>query len=100
MAVCRIIDTGVSPEQYEKVRDKVGARDNPPDGGQLHIAAKGTDGTIRIIEIWDTREQAEAFGEKVRAAREEMGVGGPPPPVEKHEQQKLHSLLTAQQAPA
>jgi hypothetical protein len=97
MAVCRIIDTGVSPEQYERVRDKVGARDNPPDGGQLHIAAKRTDGTIRIIEVWDTREQAEAFGEKVRAAREEMGVGGAMPPVEYLE---LHTLMTAQQAPA
>jgi hypothetical protein len=97
MAVCRIIETGASPEQYEKVRDKVGARDNPPDGGQLHIAAKGTDGTIRIIEVWDTREQAEAFGEKVRAARQDMGIGGAPPPVEYLE---LHSLLTPQQAPA
>jgi hypothetical protein len=97
MAVCGIIDTGVSPEQYEKVRDKVGAGDNPPDGGQLHIAAKGTDGTIRIIEVWDTREQAEAFGEKDRAAREEMGVGDATPPIEYLE---LHSLITAQQAPA
>jgi len=97
MAVCRIIETGVSPEQYEKVRDKVGARDNPPDGGQLHIAAKGADGTIRIIEVWDTREQAEAFGEKVRVARQEMGVGGPMPPVEYLE---LHALMTPQQAPA
>jgi hypothetical protein len=97
MAVCRIIETGVSPEQYEKVRDKVGARDNPPDGGQLHIAAKADDGTIRIIEVWDTREQAEAFGEKVRAAREEMGVGSPMPPVEYLE---LHALMMPQQAPA
>ena len=63
MAVCRIIDTGVSPEQYEKVRDKVGARDNPPFGSQLHIAA----------------------------------VGGATPPIEYLE---LHSLITAQQAPA
>ena len=93
MAVCRIIETGVSPEQYEKVRDKAGAR----DGNQLHIAAKGTDGTIRIIEVWDTREQAEAFGEKVRAVRQEMGIGGAMPPVEYLE---LHTLEMAQQAPA
>jgi hypothetical protein len=53
--------------------------------------------TIRIIEVWDTREQAEAFGEKVRAAREEMSVGGPMPPVEYLE---LHALMTPQQAPA
>ena len=96
MAVCRIIETGVSPEQYEKIRDKVGARDNPPDGGQLHIAAISTDGTIRIIEVWDTREQAEAFSEKVRAARQEMGAGAMPPV----EYLELHTLTAAQQAPA
>ena len=63
----------------------------------MHIAAKGDDGTIRIIEVWDTREQAEAFGEKVRAARQEMGVGGPMPPVE---YLGLHALMMPQQAPA
>ncbi len=83
MAICRIIETGATPEQYERVSDKVGTRETPPDGGQLHIAAKGADGTIRIIEVWDSKEQAEAFGERVRAARQELGVGdGSMPPIE------------------
>jgi hypothetical protein len=47
----------------------------------VHIAAKRTG----------------AFGENVRAAREEVGVGGAMPPVEYLE---LHTLMTAQQAPA
>ena len=52
---------------------------------------------MRIIEVWDTREQAEAFGEKVHAVRQEMGIGGAMPPVEYLE---LHTLEMAQQAPA
>jgi hypothetical protein len=36
---------------------------------------------MRIVEVWDSREQAEEFGEKVRAVREEVGVGGDEPPV-------------------
>jgi hypothetical protein len=28
--------------------------------------------------VWDSREEAERFTERVRAAREEVGVPGPP----------------------
>jgi hypothetical protein len=44
-----------------------------PPGDQLHIVAVGEDGKVRVIEVWDTREQAEAFGERVREARERAG---------------------------
>jgi hypothetical protein len=82
MAICRIIETGVPPEDYEKVRAAVGVGDSVPSGGQLHIAAVGEDGNVRVIEVWDTREQAEAFGERVREARERAGVGsGEMPPI-------------------
>ncbi len=98
MAICRIIETGATPDEYERVSEKVGARDNPPEGGQLHIAAKGDDGLVRIIEVWDSREQAEAFGEKVRATRLEMGVGdGSMPPIEYFE---LVRMLARENAPA
>jgi hypothetical protein len=81
MAICRMIETGATPEQYDQVRSRLGVDDSPPAGGQLHIAARGDDGKIRVIEVWDTREQAEAWGEKVRAVREELGfsTAGPPP---------------------
>lgn len=81
MAVCRIIEARVAPEEYDRVAEKLGMGDSPPPGAQLHIAAVGDDGQVRIVEVWDSREQAEEFGEKVRAAREEAGVGGEPPPI-------------------
>jgi hypothetical protein len=81
MAVCRIIETGATADQYEQVRSKLGVDEsNPPPGGQIHIAVKGDDGTIRVIEVWESREQAEEWGEKVRAARQELGIGGESPP--------------------
>ena len=76
MAVCRMIETGVPPEDYERVRAQVGLGDTTPPGGLIHIAAVGDDGNVRVIEVWETREQAEAFGDQVRAARERVGVGG------------------------
>jgi len=80
MAVCRIIETSATPEQYDQVRERLGVGDSPPPGCSTHIAARGDDGTIRIVEVWDSREQAEQFGEKVRAVREELGIGGGGPP--------------------
>ena len=79
MAICRIIETGRTPEEYDQIREKVGIGDTPPAGGKLHIAARGDDGKIRVIEVWDSKEQAEAFGEKVMAARNELGFGGERP---------------------
>ena|SRR5215831_11329909 len=80
MAICRIIETGATPEQYEQVRSQLGVEESPPPGGLIHIAARGEDGTIRIIEVWETREHAEEWGEKVRATRQELGLVGATPP--------------------
>ena len=80
MTICRIIETGATPEQYEQVRSKLGVDESPPPGGLIHIAAKGENGTIRVIEVWETRDQAEEWGDKVRATREELGIGGTTPP--------------------
>ena len=81
MAISRIIETGRTPEEYDKLRAKLGIGDSPPPGATLHIAARGDDGKIRVIEVWDSREKAEEFGQRVLAAREEAGFGGGMPPI-------------------
>jgi hypothetical protein len=82
MAIARVIEAGVTPEQYDKVRERVDA-DGKPVGLVVHVAALTSDGKIRIFELWESRDQAEEFGEKVRAARTELGVGdGGMPPIE------------------
>jgi hypothetical protein len=78
MSVCRIIDTAATPEQYDQVTERLGLGDSPPPGAQFHVAAIADDGTIRVLEVWDSHDQAEQFTEKVRAARENVGVTGPP----------------------
>ncbi len=82
MPSARIIKTQITPEEYDQVRERLGSGDLPPPGAVFHVAAIGEDGAVRIIEVWDSREQAEAWGEKVAAAREEAGFGGRPPSVE------------------
>ncbi|MGI8421239.1 MAG: hypothetical protein ACR2MU_03110 [Gaiellaceae bacterium] len=82
MAIARIIETQIGPEQYDGMRERLGVGGTPPPGGVFHVAGIGENGKIRIVEVWDTREQAEAWGEKVAAARQEAGLGGAPPEIE------------------
>ncbi len=91
MAVARIVKAPIDTDTYDKVRAHLGIVDTPPPGGQLHVAAVGDDGQLRIFEVWDSREQAEAWAEKVAAAREEAGLGGGQPTIEYLE---VHSVLT------
>ncbi|MHB8470977.1 MAG: hypothetical protein ACYDCH_14660 [Gaiellaceae bacterium] len=82
MASARIIDTGITPGEYDVMRERLGVGDTPPPGGAFHVAAIGENGKIRILEVWDSREQAEAWGEKVAATRAEAGIAGDPPSIE------------------
>ena len=99
MAVCRIIETGATPEQYEQIRSRLGVEEgSAPPGGLVHIAAVGEDGKVRVIDVWETRGQAEEWGDRVRAVREELGVGDPTPlPVTYLD---AHRVLAAQEVPA
>jgi hypothetical protein len=89
MATARFVKTGVTPDEYDEMREKLGIGETPPDGGVFHAAALGEDGKIRIFEVWDSREQAEAWGEKVMAVRTEAGFGDGPPSIEYLEVHKV-----------
>jgi hypothetical protein len=78
VAIARIVETQITPEEYEQMRERLGMGDTPPPGGLFHVAGVGEDGKIRIAEVWDSREEAEAWGEKVAAARSEAGFDSPP----------------------
>ena len=90
MAITRIVETKITPGEYDQMRERLGIVDAPPPGGSFHVAAVGEDGNVRIVEVWDSREQAEAWGEKVNAEREKAGVGSGPPSIEYLE---VHSVV-------
>jgi hypothetical protein len=45
----------------------------PPDGLDYHVAF-GSEGNFRVSEIWDSREQFEAFGQRLMPVLADMGV--------------------------
>lgn len=64
----------VTTEQYdETVRRLQESGDFPPDGLEYHVAF-GSEGNFRVSEIWDSREQFEAFGERLMPLLTEVGV--------------------------
>jgi hypothetical protein len=82
VAIARIIETGITTGEYDQMRERLGIVDAPPPGGVFHVATVGDGGKVRIIEVWDSREEAEAWGEKVMAVRTEAGFGDGPPSIE------------------
>ena len=82
MAIARIVETRITAGEYDQMRDRLGVGDAPPPGGVFHVAALGEDGKVRVVEVWDSRAEAEAWGEKVMAARNEAGFGDGPPSIE------------------
>ena len=61
-------------EQYdETIRRLQDVGDFPPDGMEYHVCFL-VDGNLRVSEIWDSREQLDAFGQRLMPVLEEVGI--------------------------
>jgi hypothetical protein len=77
---------GLTPEQYDETMPRIAASGEfPPDGLDYHVAFIA-DGSFRVSEIWDSREQFEAFGPRLMPILAESGIelAGPPEIIEVH----------------
>lgn len=66
--------------QYDEVVKKMGFRPQGPGGpgGLFHWVTK-TGAGIRVVDVWESREQFEKFSaEKVRPLSAEAGITEPP----------------------
>lgn len=60
--VLHLHNDGMTPEQYEELREIVRWDTDPPDGLRLHVAGFDSRG-IRVTDVWDSREQCDRFFE-------------------------------------
>ena len=84
--VVRFPPSNMTKQQYDTVRSALEESGEwPAEGCQLHVCF-GDEQDIRVSEIWDSREQLQAFGEKLRPRIEEVGVrlSGEPEVFEAH----------------
>ena len=89
--VVRFSPTGLTAEKYDKTTELFEEKgvEWPPDGLDYHVCF-GTDGDLRVSEIWDSREQFEAFGERLMPVLSEAGIdfSGEPEVFEVHSIEK------------
>ncbi|HLF00075.1 MAG TPA: hypothetical protein VI540_09275 [Gaiellaceae bacterium] len=72
--VVRFSPTNLTTENYdESVRRLEEAGAWPPDGLEYHVFF-GSQGNLRVSEIWDSREQLEAFGERLMPILADVGI--------------------------
>ena len=82
----RFTPTNLTKEKYdESLRRLKEAGGFPADGMDYHVAL-GTEGSMRVSEIWDSREQAQAFGDRLMPILTDIGIefSGEPEIVEVH----------------
>jgi hypothetical protein len=81
----RFAPASLTSEQYdESVRRLEEAGAFPPDGLEFH-ACFGTEGTLRVSEVWDSLEQFHAFGPSLMPILEDIGLDpGEPEVIEVH----------------
>jgi hypothetical protein len=73
--VVRFNPKNVTREKYDEVirrLEAAGEWPHPP-GLELHVLF-GTDGDLRVSEVWDSRESLEAYGGKVFPIMNEVGI--------------------------
>ena len=76
----------MTADKYDAVMPRIEAAGKfPPDGLEYHVAFS-SGGTFRVSEIWDSKEQLEAFGQRLMPILTEGGVelAGPPEVIEIH----------------
>jgi len=60
--------------QYDETISRLEAEGNfPPDGLDAHFCF-GSDGEVRVSEIWDSKEQWEAFGPRLMPILADVGI--------------------------
>jgi hypothetical protein len=74
---------GFKPENYDTVAQEINWPQNWPDGLTFHVAGSTDDG-MRIVEIWDSRDQFDRWMQEtvqpaIQSAAGEVAAAAPPP---------------------
>lgn len=70
----RFAPASLTVEQYDEAVRRIQENGEwPPDGMEYHVWF-GSDGNLRVSEIWDSQEQLDAFGERLMPVLSEIGI--------------------------
>ena len=80
MAIAMMVDNPEGSQKiYDAVREKAGL--DKAAGGIFHVAGPSPNGGWRVIEVWESEEDAKRFvKEHLLPAFQAVGAPPPPPP--------------------
>ncbi len=71
--LARFTPASLTSEQYDESIRRLREGGFPPEGLAYHVCF-GSEGNLRVSEIWDSREQFQAFGERLMPLLSEIGI--------------------------
>jgi hypothetical protein len=72
--VVRFSTAHLTSEKYDQATARLEADGLwPADGCDYHVCF-GSDGNLKVSEIWDSTEQLQAFGEKLMPVLSDVGI--------------------------
>jgi hypothetical protein len=79
MPVMMIMEwSGVTPAQYDQLRETVNFEGDPPPGGMYHVAAFDEKG-LRVTDVWQSEEHFQAFADaRLMPVVQQLGIQGQP----------------------
>jgi hypothetical protein len=85
----RFTPSTLTTDQYdETIRRLEKSGDWLPEGLESHVAFK-SNGNLRVSEIWESREQFDAFGERLMPVLKDVGIDPGQPEV-----LEIHNIVT------
>jgi hypothetical protein len=87
----RFSPDGLTADKYDEVKRRLDEGGHwPPEGLEYHVCF-GTDGDLRVSEIWASNGQFEAFGQQLGPILEDAGVtqSAPPDLLDIHNQERF-----------
>jgi hypothetical protein len=83
--VIRFAPASLTAEQYDDVVRRLTEAGVFPADGLDYELCFGSAGNLKVSQVWDSREQMEAFGERLRPILSEVGINpGEPEVLEVH----------------
>ena len=72
--VLRFTSDDLTPERYEQIKTKLDEAGAGSPAGRLYHVCFGEPSSLRVSDIWDSKESFERFGETLKPILEEVGV--------------------------
>jgi hypothetical protein len=85
----RFVPPSLTAQQYDDVVRRLNEDGVLPADGLDYEICFGSEGNLKVSQVWDTQEQMEAFGQRLMPILAEMGIDPGQPEIV-----QVHNIIT------